>query len=427
MGAKGIRSLWQRIETIGLDAETNPHDAQRIRVTNVTNAVGLAGTALTAVATGPEVYTAGAIYALIALLTFALQKYRYPTAAALTLIGLTTLLIAIHFKGLGSTLGVHFWLLPLLTFPALLLPRDARVLQVAVGSGIMVMFWWLAREYQLSEGHGEAYLIAQCLTATFLLSLSQITRAHLARVEEETRGHITQLDANTREMQRLNAQLTSKLDEERDLSRLKEAFLASLSHELRTPLNAVMGLSEALREEVYGPLTEGQDESLKTVWESGAKLLAMFDDLLDFSRIGAGALPTTVGLVNLQDTLRLVVSQYGRAATEAGVEIVVEPADFNTEVLTDQRHLIRILSKLLDNAIKFSPKGESVTVTLTDDAAREGVQIAITDRKCSTSYIQRKLAIGYNKAARLVEQMEDEGVVSPANHVGKREILVPEQ
>lgn len=55
------------------------------------------------------------------------------------------------------------------------------------------------------------------------------------------------------------------------------------------------------------------------------------------------------------------------------------------------------------------------------------VQIVIADRKCSTSYIQRKLAIGYNKAARLVEQMEDQGLVSAANHVGKREILVPEQ
>ena len=54
------------------------------------------------------------------------------------------------------------------------------------------------------------------------------------------------------------------------------------------------------------------------------------------------------------------------------------------------------------------------------------VAIVAKDRKCSTSYIQRKLAIGYNKAARLVEQMEDEGVVSPANHVGKREILIPE-
>ncbi|WP_386331277.1 DNA translocase FtsK [Sulfitobacter sediminilitoris] len=57
----------------------------------------------------------------------------------------------------------------------------------------------------------------------------------------------------------------------------------------------------------------------------------------------------------------------------------------------------------------------------------QAVAVVIKDRKCSTSYIQRKLAIGYNKAARLVEQMEDQGLVSPANHVGKREILVPEQ
>ncbi len=56
----------------------------------------------------------------------------------------------------------------------------------------------------------------------------------------------------------------------------------------------------------------------------------------------------------------------------------------------------------------------------------EAVAIVARDRKCSTSYIQRKLGIGYNKAARLVEQMEDQGVVSPANHVGKREVLVPE-
>ncbi|WP_235829902.1 DNA translocase FtsK, partial [Frigidibacter oleivorans] len=57
----------------------------------------------------------------------------------------------------------------------------------------------------------------------------------------------------------------------------------------------------------------------------------------------------------------------------------------------------------------------------------QAVQVVLKDRKVSTSYIQRKLGIGYNKAARLVEQMEEEGLVSPANHVGKREILVPEQ
>ncbi|MEK6204088.1 MAG: FtsK/SpoIIIE domain-containing protein, partial [Amylibacter sp.] len=56
----------------------------------------------------------------------------------------------------------------------------------------------------------------------------------------------------------------------------------------------------------------------------------------------------------------------------------------------------------------------------------QAVSIVANDRKCSTSYIQRKLSIGYNKAAKIVEQMEEQGVVSAANHVGKRDILLPE-
>jgi S-DNA-T family DNA segregation ATPase FtsK/SpoIIIE len=60
-----------------------------------------------------------------------------------------------------------------------------------------------------------------------------------------------------------------------------------------------------------------------------------------------------------------------------------------------------------------------------DSLYDQAVAIVAKDRKCSTSYIQRKLGIGYNKAARLVEQMEEQGVVTPANHVGKREILLP--
>ena len=80
-------------------------------------------------------------------------------------------------------------------------------------------------------------------------------------------------------------------------------------------------------------------------------------------------------------------------------------------------------------------KSDSIDLVLGLTGASEGedvlydqaVAIVLQDRKCSTSYIQRKLAIGYNKAARLVEQMEEEGLVSPANHVGKRDILVPEQ
>ncbi|MGO4914409.1 DNA translocase FtsK [Pseudogemmobacter sp. W21_MBD1_M6] len=77
----------------------------------------------------------------------------------------------------------------------------------------------------------------------------------------------------------------------------------------------------------------------------------------------------------------------------------------------------------IDLVLGLGSSGNDLEDALYDTA----VAIVIKDRKCSTSYIQRKLAIGYNKAARLVEQMEEAGLVSPANHVGKREILVPEQ
>ena len=60
-----------------------------------------------------------------------------------------------------------------------------------------------------------------------------------------------------------------------------------------------------------------------------------------------------------------------------------------------------------------------------DDPYDQAVAIVLRDGKASTSYVQRRLGIGYNRAASLIERMEQEGIIGPANHAGKREILVP--
>src|SRR5947209_1822387 len=70
------------------------------------------------------------------------------------------------------------------------------------------------------------------------------------------------------------------------------------------------------------------------------------------------------------------------------------------------------------------PSPGSMDAEESGDLYDRAVAIVLRDRKCSTSYIQRRLSVGYNKAASLVERMEKEGVVAPANHSGKREILV---
>jgi S-DNA-T family DNA segregation ATPase FtsK/SpoIIIE len=79
-----------------------------------------------------------------------------------------------------------------------------------------------------------------------------------------------------------------------------------------------------------------------------------------------------------------------------------------------------------DGDVEAAPAGSpgSMDAEEAGDYYDRAVNIVLRDRKCSTSYIQRRLSVGYNKAASLVERMEEEGVVSPANHAGKREILV---
>ena len=69
--------------------------------------------------------------------------------------------------------------------------------------------------------------------------------------------------------------------------------------------------------------------------------------------------------------------------------------------------------------------GSAGNMSSSDDPYDRAVAIVLNDRKASTSYIQRRLSVGYNKAASLIERMEQEGLISPANHAGKREILVP--
>ena len=78
-----------------------------------------------------------------------------------------------------------------------------------------------------------------------------------------------------------------------------------------------------------------------------------------------------------------------------------------------------------ENSTKGESNGENNGDTDGDDLYNQAVAIVLHDRKASTSYLQRRLSIGYNRAATLIERMEEENIVSPAGNAGKREILIP--
>ena len=84
-------------------------------------------------------------------------------------------------------------------------------------------------------------------------------------------------------------------------------------------------------------------------------------------------------------------------------------------------------SKNIENNDSFFDPSATNGKSDEEDLLENALEIVRRDRKCSTSYIQRKLSIGYNRAAKIVEALEEKGFVSPANHVGKRDVLIPEK
>lgn len=215
------------------------------------------------------------------------------------------------------------------------------------------------------------------------LLLSAFGRAAQAarRVEEEaqleeTRLMAEMLAARTRELAARTRELDIALQKTRDVSRLKEELLASLSHELRTPLNAVLGLAEALQEEIYGPLSSAQLDSIKVIEQSGRKLLALLTDMMDFVRIGSGQMDTLFAAFDLTETAQIAARRARKAIQEKGLRVVIESDGADLEVLGDAAKTQRIVGELLSNAIKFSEEGGRVTLSTRGDDERASIMIA---------------------------------------------------
>lgn len=209
-----------------------------------------------------------------------------------------------------------------------------------------------------------------------LFAQSQQEIMERKRAEAALEGERTQLarrvEERTADLRTANAELARA-------ARMKDEFLASVSHELRTPLNAILGISEALQEEVFGPMNEKQIGSLRSIEESGRHLLALINDILDLSKMEAGKLelelaPMPVELV-CQSSLRMIKQN----AHKKNLHI---HSSFDSRVNTliaDERRVKQILVNLLSNAVKFTPEGGSIGVEVVGDTEANAVLITVWD------------------------------------------------
>jgi len=197
-----------------------------------------------------------------------------------------------------------------------------------------------------------------------------------ARLHEQVERYVTELERRVAER---TADLSAANAELARAARLKDEFLASMSHELRTPLNAILGLSEALQEQVYGPLSARQFKSLRNIEQSGRHLLALINDVLDVSKIEAGRLELEKTLVSVESVCQASLGLTKQPAHKKRLKVSSSLDSAVRTIHADPRRLKQVLANLLSNAVKFTPEGGRIGLEVVGDAERQAVHFTVWD------------------------------------------------
>ena len=173
-------------------------------------------------------------------------------------------------------------------------------------------------------------------------------------------------------------------------SSAKSDFLAKISHEIRTPLNAIIGFSEVMMAERFGPIgNERYREYLKDIHASGGHLLSLINDLLDLSKIEAGQLDLTFANVSLNDLTQQCVALMQPQANRDRIIIRTSLPSSLPQVVADARSVRQIVLNLLSNSIKFTDAGGQVIVST---ALNDTGDVALRVRDTGVGMSEKDLA-----------------------------------
>ena len=180
------------------------------------------------------------------------------------------------------------------------------------------------------------------------------------------------------ERRRTEADLRRARDEAELASRSKTEFLANMSHELRTPLNAVIGFSEMLWGELFGPLGDLRyRDYARDIRDSGVHLLKLINDVLDVAKIEHGRVEIDDEAVDVAAAMESCARLVRERAAAARVSVTIGAHAAPPLLRGDSRRLKQILINLLSNAIKFTPPGGRVTISAGAD--ERGYRISVSD------------------------------------------------
>jgi signal transduction histidine kinase/CheY-like chemotaxis protein len=174
-------------------------------------------------------------------------------------------------------------------------------------------------------------------------------------LEQRVRERTAELEAAKRDVEEFSRSVLLAKEEVERGSKFKDQFLSTMSHELRTPLNAVLGFSDLLADERYGPLNDRQQRYVTHIHTGGKHLLKLISDILDLSKIEAGRMELTREHVTVASAFAEVISGLHPLA-EKKSQALLQKVEPNLHVYADAMRFKQILMNLVANAIKFTPE-----------------------------------------------------------------------
>jgi signal transduction histidine kinase/CheY-like chemotaxis protein/HPt (histidine-containing phosphotransfer) domain-containing protein/HAMP domain-containing protein len=219
---------------------------------------------------------------------------------------------------------------------------------------------------------------------------------------EQTRRQTGELEAQHDEL----AVAKRKAEE---ATEMKSMFLANMSHEIRTPMNAIIGLAHlALRTQ----LSPKQRDYVSKVHNAGTSLLGIINDVLDFSKIEAGKLDVETAPFSLDDVISSVTTLTGQKAHEKGLEFLADvPPSVPTDLVGDSLRLGQILTNLVNNAVKFTERGEIRLKAECLERTGEKVQLRFSVRDTG-------IGMSREQAARLFQPFTQADMSTTRQHGG---------
>jgi two-component system cell cycle sensor histidine kinase PleC len=216
------------------------------------------------------------------------------------------------------------------------------------------------------------------VTATDLTIIKR-QEAETQRAADSLRATVGALEASQEKLSLLARKYEVAMTRAEAANQAKTEFLANMSHELRTPLNAINGFSEIMAAEMFGPVGDPRYKGYAAdILRSGQHLLSLINDILDMAKIEAGKMTLHYEKVSLkevcEDALRLMRGK----AQEAGLTLVLDAPDL-PDIEADQRGMKQVMLNLISNAVKFTPDGGKITVSIrASDDLRQTIAVADT-------------------------------------------------